>query len=212
MSKVAFKITKENKIPHSYSTKILNKTKDKNSLSPTKDNSNFKKISGSGIVGTSGLSPNIIYKKTLKGNQNKEKYKIKRQVRNTNYISDGGLKEKLQKFNNGLGFCSSPTSMSQNHQMKSTKNKNKNHNLFFEENQKENQKEKENIPRTKKYNLAEKKLFSKTVRESNKRPIFPKNGEKIKNCYQTKNNFGVKYKNLHEVNKNQEENDKKYKE
>ena len=212
MSKVAFKITKEHKIPHSYSTKILNKTKDKNSLSPTKDNSNFKKISGSGIVGTSGLSPIIIYKKTLKGNQNKEKYKIKRQVRNTNYISDGGLKEKLQKFNNGLGFCSSPTSMSQNHQMKSTKNKNKNHNLFFEENQKENQKEKENIPRTKKYNLAEKKLFSKTVRESNKRPIFPKNGEKIKNCYQTKNNFGVKYKNLHEVNKNQEENDKKYQE
>ena len=98
--------------------------------------------------------------------------------------------------------------------IKSTKNKNhnKNHNLFFEENQKDNQKEKENNPRTKKYNLADKKLFSKTVRESNKRPIFPKNREKMKNCYQTKNNFGIKYKNLHEINKNQEENDKKYQE
>ena len=214
MSKVAFKITKEHKMPHSYSTKTFNKTKDKTSLSPTCDNSNFKKITGSGIVGTSGLSPIIIYKKTLKGNQNKEKFKIKRQVRNTNYISDGGLKEKLQKFNNGFAFCSSPTSMSQNHMIKSTKNKNhnKNHNLFFEENQKDNQKEKENNPRTKKYNLADKKLFSKTVRESNKRPIFPKNGEKMKNCYQTKNNFGIKYKNLHEINKNQEENDKKFQE
>ena len=204
MSKVIFKINKEMKIPHSFSNRVLNKM-ESNSISPIKDN-NFKKITSSGIIGTSGLSPVIIYKKSLKRKENKEKYKFKRQIKNTNYISDGGLKKKLEKFNNGIDFISSPISMSQN---KTTKNKyNKNHNIFFEE----KQKEKELIPRSKKYNLPEKKLFSKTVRESNKRPIFPKNNEKMKNGSKTKNGFGVKYKNLHEVNKNQEEDENNYQE
>ena len=205
MSKIAFKTKKETKIPYSYSTKNFNKGKENNLLSPTKDNTNFKKITSSGIVGISGLSPIIVYKKTLKGNQNKEKYRIKRQVRNANYISDGGLKQKLEKFNSGFGFSSSP--LSHNHQMKTTKNKyNKNNNIFYEE------KEKESFP-NKKFKIAEQKLFSSTVRESNKRPIFPKN-EKMKNCYKTKNGFGIKYKNIKEVNKNEEnkENKKKYKE
>ena len=205
MSKIAFKTKKETKIPYSYSTKNFNKGKENNLLSPTKDNTNFKKITSSGIVGISGLSPIIVYKKTLKGNQNKEKYRIKRQVRNANYISDGGLKQKLEKFNSGFGFSSSP--LSHNHQMKTTKNKyNKNNNIFYEE------KEKESFP-NKKFKIAEQKLFSSTVRESNKRPIFPKN-EKMKNCYKTKNGFGIKYKNIKEVNKNEEnkEDEKKYKE
>ena len=183
-----FKINKEMQIPQSHSKKSLNKM-ETNILSPVKD-TNFKKISSSGIIGTSGLSPVIIYKKSIKGNENKEKYKLKRQFRNTNYISDGGLKKKLEKFYNGNDFISSPIPISQN---KTTKNKyNTNHNIFFEE----KQKEKESIPRSKKYNLQEKKLFSKTVRVSNKRPIFPKNNEKMKNACKTKNGFGIKYKNL----------------
>ena len=139
-----FKINKEMQIPQSHSKKSLNKM-ETNILSPVKD-TNFKKISSSGIIGTSGLSPVIIYKKSIKGNENKEKYKLKRQFRNTNYISDGGLKKKLEKFYNGNDFISSPIPISQN---KTTKNKyNTNHNIFFEE----KQKEKESIPRSKKYN------------------------------------------------------------
>ena len=201
MSKVVFNLNKEAKMPHSYSMKNFYQTKEKNSFSP-KDNTNFKKVTGSGIVGTSGLSPIVIYKKSTKGDENKEKYRVKRQIKNTNYISDGGLKQKIEKFNNGFGFGSSQNFIGQN---KTTKNKyNKNHELFF----KEKQKEKDSLPRTKKYsNIIDKKLFSKTVRESNKRPIFPKNNEKIKNCYKTKNGFGVKYKNLNEINKNQEPED-----
>ena len=205
MSKVVFKINKERQIPYSYSMRNFNKTKDKNTFSPVKDNTNFKKVTGSGVIGTSGLSPIIIYKKSLKGNQNKEKYRVKRQIKNANYISDGGLKQKIEKFNYGFG-SSSPITISKNNQIKTTKNKfNKNHNLFFEE----NQKEKESFPRSKKYNATEKKLFSKTVRESNKRPIFPKNNEKIKNYGKTKNGFGVKYKNLNEINKDKKQEEEK---
>ena len=204
MSKVPFKIYREMQMTHSYSMKNFRINKDKNALSP-KD-SNFKKVTGSGIIGTSGLSPVVIYKKTSKGKQNKEKYEIKKQMKNSNYISDGGLKQKIEKFNYGFGSVSSPTTLVQNQQFKTTKNKyNKNHNIFFEE----KQNNKESLPRSKKYNnLRDKKLFSETVRESNKRPIFPKNSDKMKNCYKTKNGFGVKNKNLNENNKNQEESKK----
>ena len=204
MSKAIFNKNKEMPISHSYSTKNFYRNKDKSTFSH-KDNTNFKKVSGSGIVGTSGLSPIIIYKKTSKGNENKEKYKVKKQIKNTNYISDGGLKQKIEKYNNGFGFPSHNI-LGQSTQNKTTKHKyNKKHNIFFEE----KQKEKESFPMSKKYsnNIIDKKVFSKTVRESNKRPIFQKNTEKMKNCYNTKNGFGVKYNKLHEneVNKNQEQ-------
>ena len=65
MSKVVFKINKERQIPYSYSMRNFNKTKDKNTFSPVKDNTNFKKVTGSGVIGTSGLSPIINYKKSL---------------------------------------------------------------------------------------------------------------------------------------------------
>ena len=155
MSKVLFKLNKNKPMTHSYSMKNFHKTKEKNTLN-NKDNTNFKKVTGSGIVGTSGLSPIIIYKKSSKGDENKEKYRVKKQIKNTNYISDGGLKQKIEKYNNGFGFVSS------NHftrnQNKTTKNKyNKNNNIFLEE----KQKEKESFPMPKKYsnNIIDKKIF-----------------------------------------------------
>ena len=166
-------------LPHSYSTKSLNKTREKTIISP--DNANFKKVTGFGIIGTSGLSPVIIYKKTPKENSKLEKFKIKRQIKNTNYISDGGLKQKLEKYNTGLAFNSSQISFPQTSKNKTTKNKdNKNHNLFLGD------KKQDNITNTKKPNFEDIKLFSKTVREFNKRPIFPKT-EKYKNT--AKNGF-----------------------
>ena len=104
MSKVIFKLNKPMQLPHSYSTKSFNKTREKTIISP--DNANFKKVTGFGIIGTSGLSPVIIYKKNSKETSKLEKFKIKRQIKNANYISDGGLKKKLEKYNTGLAFNS----------------------------------------------------------------------------------------------------------
>ena len=201
MSKTSFGLNKEFLMAHSYSMKNFNKNKDKNVLSP-KNNSNFKKVTDSGTIGISGNNPIIIYKKTSKGRLNKEKYEVQKQIRNTNYISDGGLKEKIEKFNYGYGYVHSSIPLPQNSQIKTTKNKyNKDHNLFFEE----KQNGKESLQKSKKLNNTDKKLFSKTVRDFNKRPIFRKNGEKIKNSYQSKNGFGLDNNNAQEVNKNQED-------
>ena len=202
MSKVIFKLSKPMQLPHSYSTKSLNKTREKTLLSP--DSANFTKVTGFGIIGTSGLSPVIIYKKNSKESSKLEKFKIKRQIKNTNYISDGGLRQKLEKYNTGLGFNSSQISFPQTAKNKTTKNldnKNKNHNLFLDE--KKIGKDSD----IKKAKFEEIKLFSKTVREINKRPLFPKT-EKHKNT--SKNGF---WKNNNNINKNpNEEKEKKMRE
>ena len=197
MSKAPFNIHKQIHIPHSYSMNNFYVKKEKKPLTP-KD-SNLEKVNGSGKIGTSGVSPVIIYKKTSKGKQNKGKYEIKKQIKNNNYISDGGLKKKIQKFN--YGFVPSSNPLQQYQQIKTTKNKNnKKYNIFFEE--KINNKD--SSQKSKKYNnLREKKLNSETVRESNKRPIFSKN-EKMKNCnIKNKNN-----NDNNEITKNQEESKK----
>ena len=200
MSKVIFKVNKPMQLPHSYSTKSFNsKTKDKTISSP--DSANFTKVTGFGIIGTSGLSPVIIYKKNSKDNFKLEKFKIKRQIKNNNYISDGGLRQKLQKYSTGTAFNSSQISFPQTSKNKTTKNRDKkNHNLFLEE--------KKAIKDIKKPNFEDIKLFSKTVRESNKRPIFPKT-EKHKN--NEKNAF---WKNDNDNNNNNidEEKEKKIRE
>ncbi len=200
MSKVIFKMNKPMQLPHSYSTKSFNsKTKDKTISSP--DSANFTKVTGFGIIGTSGLSPVIIYKKNSKDNFKLEKLKIKRQIKNNNYISDGGLRQKLQKYSTGTAFNSSQISFPQTSKNKTTKNRDKkNHNLFLEE--------KKAIKDIKKPNFEDIKLFSKTVRESNKRPIFPKT-EKHKN--NEKNAF---WKNDNDNNNNNidEEKEKKIRE
>ena len=194
MSKVIFKLNKPIQLPHSYSTRSLNKTREKTILSP--DNANFTKVTGFGIIGTSGLSPVIIYKKSFKESNRVEKFKIKRQIKNSNYISDGGLKKKLEKYNTGLAFNSPHISFPQTSKNKTTKNQdNKNHNLFLGE---------KNIGKDadiKKPKIEEIKLFSKTVRESNKRPIFPKT-EKHKNS--SKNTFWKKNNNIENKNQNED--------
>ena len=180
MSKPFLRISKDMYSPHSYSMKNFYKSKRANALSP-KDNSNFTKVTGSGTIGIFGQSPVVVYKKKQKEKQNKEKYELKKQMKNNNYISDGGLKQKIQKYNNGI--ISSPVSSPKN-KLKTSKNKNRNDNLLFGQ----NQNNKMSSPRsTKNSNILEKQLFSKTVRESNKKHIF----EKMKNIYKAK----LKHKN-----------------
>ena len=202
MSKVGFKLGKEIHLPNSCSTKSLNRTRDKSLLSP--DNANFQKVTGYGIIGTSGLSPVIIYKRNSKGSQNMEKFKIKRQLKKSNYISDGGLRKKLDKYITGFPNNSSQISFPQSSQNKTAKNKdNKNHNLFLGE--KKNGLDNNIIKKPK---FEEIKLFSKTVRESNKRPIFPKTAKNKNGSKLWKDNI-----NVNSDNKNfDEEKEKKMRE
>jgi hypothetical protein len=192
MSKPFSRINKEMYVPHSYSMKNFYKNKRKNPLSP-KDKSNFTKVSGSGTIGIFGQSPLVVYKKKTKEKQNKEKYELKKQMKNNNYISDGGLKQKIAKYNNGLAY--SPISSPKN-KMKTNKSKCRNNNILFGD----NQNNKISSPRsTKNSNIFDMKLFSKTVRESNKKQIF----EKMKSIYKAK----LKHKNENK-NKSEEESKK----
>jgi len=189
MSKPMSKINKQMYFPHSYSMKNFYKNKRKNPLSP-KDNSNFTKVTGSGTIGIYGQSPVVVYKKKVKEKQNKEKYELKKQMKNNNYISDGGLRQKIGKYNNGL--VSSPISSPKN-RLKTNKDKYKNNNLLFGD----NQNNKMSSPRsTKNSNIFDMQLFSKTVRESNKKQIF----EKMKNIYKAK----IKRKNLNKTKTEEE--------
>ena len=82
-------------------------TKNKKKLSP-KSNNNFQKITGSGSISTSGIQPIVVFKKKsskkgfIEANQTSSKVIQKhKNVKNdkNEYISDGGLNQKLQKFN-----------------------------------------------------------------------------------------------------------------
>ena len=189
MSKPFSRINKEMYVPHSYSMKNFYKNKRKNPLSP-KDNSNFTKVTGSGTIGIFGQSPLVIYKKKTKEKQNKEKYELKKQMKNNNYISDGGLKKKIEKYNNGL--VASPISSPKN-KLKTNKGKIRNNNLLIGE----NQNNKMSSPRsTKNSNIFDMQLFSKTVRESNKKQIF----EKMKSIYKSR----LKNKNLNKTKSEEE--------
>ena len=189
MSKPFLRINKEMYVPHSYSMKNFYKNKRKNSLSP-KDNSNFTKVTGSGTIGIFGQSPVVVYKKKVKEKQNKEKYELKKQMKNNNYISDGGLKKKIERYNNGL--ATSPISSPKN-KLKTNKGKYRNNNLLIGD----NQNNKMSSPRsTKNSNIFDMQLFSKTVRESNKKQIF----EKMKSIYKSR----LKNKNLNKTKSEEE--------
>ena len=179
-------------IPNNIPKKKIETVKEKKRLTP-KSVSNFQKITGSGSINTSGSQPIVVYKK----NTNK---KIPSEIMTNSipkpkneYISDGGLNQKLQKYNN---------------------NSNNNlNNVYFNNfiNEKspqipnnKNTKNNDNIQNT---NITKKlkeqqKIFSKTVREFNKRPAIQKS-EKSKETYNnTKNGLdGKKLKNK-SVNQN----------
>ena len=81
--------------------KNINRTNDKFKLNQD-DEQHFIKISGYRDIRISGFSPVTVYKKRIGGQETKERLLVKRQIKNNSYISDGGLKNKIQKFNNGI--------------------------------------------------------------------------------------------------------------
>lgn len=122
----------------------------------------FKKINTIGTTNTSGTQPIIIYKKELNNHNIK-------QIKNNNiYISDGGLKKKLERYNNGHSY-----SIPKKNTLSCKKKKSKNY-----------------YPTKKKLfkSSTQEKLFSQTMIDSFKRPNIPKKEKnKIINKNQTIN-------------------------
>ena len=156
----------------------------------------FQKIESVNHINTFGSQPIIVYKKSAmirNSNQknteqtSKKEFKLEKMnksIGGTKVISDGNLDKKIQKFNS---FSSTQKNFNiNNKQIPKTKSLHKNIILLEKD-----KKIKEEIE--KKKNLNEQKIFSKTVRDSNMRPVFPKN--KNKPMAITKNEFYVKNKN-----------------
>ena len=164
----------------------------------------FQKINSLNDINTFGSQPVIVYKKTSKRNNNNNQ-KSPNHFLNSNkntakYISDGNIYKKLKKFNS-----SSNIQYHDNKNIKIKKRKSFTENIVLIEKDRKIKEEKEKIK-----NIKEQKLFSQTVRQSNMRPIFPKNKNKQFNL--TKNGFNKNNK-TNEIEKtndiNKEKNNEK---
>ena len=174
----------------------INSTNDINLISPlttleSKKILYFQKINSLHDINTLGFQPVVVYKKTPKNNNFNPKspnnlvpknVKVKNDI---NKYSEEKIGKKLQKFNS---FSNVPSSHHQNKKVKIKKTKSFNGNIIQIE--QENKLKEEN---ERKKNINEQKLFSKTVRESNMRPIFPKNKNRQLNL--TKNCFSIRHTN-----------------
>ena len=165
----------------------------------------FQKIESINHINTFGSQPIIVYKKSAKNRNSNQKNteqtskkeskleKINKSISESKVISDGNFEKKLQKFNS---FSITQKNFNNNKQISKTKSLHKNIILLEKD-----KKIKEEIERKK--NLNEQKIFSKTVRDSNMRPVFPKN--KNRPLAITKNEFYAKNKN--EIKENNEKED-----
>ena len=165
----------------------------------------FQKINSVNNINTLGSQPIIVYKKATKSKNQKQKYSNQQSKKNSKYeiinkseseskvIFDGNLEKKIQKFNS---FSNTQKNFNNNKPIAKTKSFHKN--IILVEKDK---KLKEEIMRKK--NINEQKIFSKTVRDSNMRPVFPKN--KSKQMTATKNGFYDKNKNEDKENDEKED-------
>ena len=166
----------------------------------------FQKIESLNNINTFGSQPVIVYKKSSKPNNNHNPKSPSHFLqKNVNkYISDGNLGKKLQKLNS-----SSNIQYHANKNIKIKKTKSFSENIVLIEQNDKKKEEKEKIR-----NIKEQKLFSQTVRQSNMRPVFPKNKNKQFNLTKTgfnknnKSNEIEKTNNINKEKKNEKENSK----
>ena len=169
----------------------------------------FQKINSLNDINTFGSQPIIVYKKAPKINKQNAK-SPKEKAPNTlkndlnKYISNTNIGKKLQKFNS---FSNIQYHINKN--LKNTTSKiTKGSLALIEKDKKIKEEEKE-----RKKNIKEQKLFSKTVRESNMRPIFPKNKNKqfnmTKNAFNNNKKIHTEVENIHKEKKIEHENENK---
>ena len=215
---------KKNSLPSSY--RYIQKSKSSRDFlsplhsitSPTNKN-DFKKISNSKQLNINGTSPIILYKKTQKINHRTQfDFNF---LQSGDYVSDGGLKKKLEKFNtekiikenksnskiispsNSKTMIKSQTSQS----MKSIRKKEENNTNNFKN--KSNQKSKNNIKRNNYFSPPPKSPnyhYSKTIKKSNN-----KDNKTNRSNKDSKDSKEKKEKDLEKEKKlNKEEEEKKY--
>ena len=201
---------------------IINKRKSKNLISQSDINIisplgqleshkilYFQKVNSVNHINTLGAQPIIVYKKSIKSknpnkkdlnkttNKNSRYEKINKSESETKVITDGNIEKKVQKFNS---FSNTQKNFNNNKKIIKTKSFQKNIILIEKD-----KRIKEEFERKK--NINEQKLFSKTVRDSNMRPVFPKN--KNKQMITTKKGFDNKNKNEQKENVENEDNSAK---
>ncbi len=173
--------------------KKIEKNKDKKK-SGAKSNTNFTKITSVGNINTSGNQPIVVFKKNSTKKCKSDLNNIQKQK--NEYISDGGLNQKIQKYNininnnnvydlnniNNIYFNNFINVKNQN----IPNNKNKNNNC---DSKPSNNNTNNNTKKVK----EQQHIMSKTVRDFNKRPLIQKT-EKSKDINQidTKNSNGTK--------------------
>ena len=165
----------------------------------------FQKIDSVSRINTFGSQPIIVYKKSMKNlNQNQKNLnktskkssgyeKINKSESESKVFNDINLEKKIQKIKS---FSGAQKNFNNNKKIIKTKSFQKNIILIEKD-----KKLKEEIE--KKKNINEQKLFSKTVRDSNMRPVFPKNKNKQMNM--TKNVFYDKNKSEKKISEENEE-------
>ena len=162
--------------------------KDKKVFSP-KSKNNFQKITGSGSINTSGSQPIVVFKKksSKKGlievNQTNPKNIQKSKNDKNEYISDGGLHQKIQKFNSNNNINYNSNNIYFNNYINDKNNcfpSNKNI-RNINDNNKQNNNTYNRTNNARKSN-DQKQILSKTLRDFNKRPAISKN-EKSKDIY-----------------------------
>ena len=168
----------------------------------------FHKIDSVNHINTLGSQPIIVYKKSSKNKSQIQKNSTpssKNSKKNSRYEKNqkkevnnklGNIENKLQKFKS---FSNTQKNFNKN--IKLAKTKSFNRNIILIEKDKKLKEEQDKMK-----NINEQKLFSKTVRDSNMRPIFPKN--KSKQLTSTKigfNNNIINNKKINEENKEDNE-------
>ena len=159
-----------------------------------KNLNNFEKITGSGEINILGNNPVVMFKKQTNKKVSKSPNPLKSKITinktKFEYLSDGGMSQKIQKYN------------SNNNLNKNKYNNNNNlyiYNNFISEKDKlpnnnniKNNYNNNNLNKLKKQN-EQKQLFSKTVREFNKRPnILNKENNNKETNSKTKHSYDEK--------------------
>ena len=133
-----------------------------NKKSTQKNPNNFEKITGSGDINITGSQPIVMFKKPSNKKPSKSpnpfnsKYTINKAK--FDYVSDGGMSQKIQKYNSNNNLKNNYIS-EKDHILPN--NKNKRNNLEKNKNSNNNN-----------TNKQKKEILSKTLREFHKRPLM----------------------------------------
>ena len=183
----------------------------------SKNINNLQKITENNIIRTTGEQPLLVYKKKEGKTSHSFDYKMSKKSSDKNiYISDGGLKQKNEKFNTGYSY----TNANQNKKnIKSLRTylESINADKLLKTPSIQNKKKvktKKNTINSKKNIPPEENLLYKTVRGSSNRPIFQKKYyTNDRYLARTGEGFGLKAKmKLQNKQKNKDKKMKEYEE